>query len=340
MKNRLLFIMIVLGISLSSFAQAKTKIGVYVVGDALSWEYRTLLGDNLVEKFAESNQYTAVNRSEAVNTLLNEVYKVQSNGHVDFSQIKGTTNQLAESQICGVSIIKIDDKIIFRASLVDVSTAEIIKTASTDCDKNSISYNVIISVSDLLFKRITQGVSSKSYVSPEDVITTSSIELAQKRVEENQKYNVSFAEFKYHTKNGGYYRYLEGNPAALQYESEKEALNITGGLLLPILGGAGALTFGLIYAQKIEESNTIEEKRMNVIIMSSCIAASFLPGIIILSCAPSRERKAWKAYRAPYDNAVTEMNGYSANNRLRCTLQMRPMVSYDCAGIQMRLALY
>lgn len=326
------------GLSVSVLSQTKTKIGVYVVGDALPWEYRTLLGDNLVEKFAESNQYTAVNRSEAVNTLLDEVYKVQSNGHVDFSQIKNPTKQLAESQICGVSIIKIENVLVFRASLVDVSTAEVLKTTKTQWSQDEINYSSMLKISDDLYVRLfpdMQRVISGWNNGSGNV--GSRVDMARARVEENRKFDISYAEFQYKVANS--WAIISDCPAAKHYMKINSDLNVTGGMLLGILGAGGIMGAGLGYG--LNFSSNEAEKKVQVRNMLCCMAAGVVPGIILLSAAPGCKRKAWKEYRRPYDNAVDELNkAEGTGKRSRVSLQIAPAVNYDYAGVQMRLTFH
>ena len=58
------------------------------------------------------------------------------------------------------------------------------------------------------------------------------------------------------------------------------------------------------------------------------IAASMLPSIICYAASASYKKKAWKAYRQPYDNAVKD---------LHVSLQISPSVGYNWAGVVMRI---
>lgn len=118
-----------IGLCLLMNVSAQTKIAVYV-SSVMSEESNTLLADNLVEAFAENDKYIAVNRSRAVNELLNKAHEIQQNGHIDFSQVASATKQLGESQLCAVSVIKLTDTYVFRASIVEVETNIVIKSTS------------------------------------------------------------------------------------------------------------------------------------------------------------------------------------------------------------------
>ena len=60
----------------SSLTQGQIKVAVYVSG-ILSDSYNTVLGDNLMEAFAASNKYIAVNRSDALNEILKRAQTYQ-----------------------------------------------------------------------------------------------------------------------------------------------------------------------------------------------------------------------------------------------------------------------
>ena len=141
-----------LGLGLFMNVSAQTKIAVYV-SSVLSEERNTLLADNLVEAFAENDKYIAVNRSSAVNAILSEAHEILQNGHIDFTQVANATKQFGESQVCAVSVIKLTDTYVFRASIVDVETNAVIKSTSHHITKSyngDLTYNDIYEASQKL----------------------------------------------------------------------------------------------------------------------------------------------------------------------------------------------
>ena len=143
-----------LGLGLFMNVSAQTKIAVYV-SSVLSEERNTLLADNLVEAFAENDKYIAVNRSSAVNAILSEAHEILQNGHIDFTQVANATKQFGESQVCAVSVIKLTDTYVFRASIVDVETNAVIKSTSHHITKlygADLTYDDIYNASQKLIE--------------------------------------------------------------------------------------------------------------------------------------------------------------------------------------------
>ena len=175
---------------------AQTRIGVYTYG-VLDENYNTLLGDNLVEAFTESNQYIAVNRSASLFHMLQKARSIQEKGHIDQSQILSTSKEYGETQICAVDVKEIDNMYIFRATLLDATTNEVLKTASAELAVSQIGYVKILEISQRLSARLITGSNTQQTSSNLNSLqATSDVELARKRVEENRQYDISYAEFK------------------------------------------------------------------------------------------------------------------------------------------------
>ena len=146
-------------ICIAVFLQAQTKIAVYV-SSVLPDEHNTLLADNLVEAFAESDKYIAVNRSRALYDLLKKAYQIQQDGHIDFAQVVNATKQFGETQLCAVSVIKINNTYVFRASILDVESNTVIKSTSHHCDSYSssgLTFNEIYTASQKLVEGLLPG---------------------------------------------------------------------------------------------------------------------------------------------------------------------------------------
>lgn len=121
--------------------QTRKKIAVYV-SSILSDERNTALADNLMEAFAESEEYIAVNRSREVYDLMKKAQSIQQNGHIDINQVANFTKQFGEDQLCAVSVIKIDKTFVFRATIVELATGVIIKSASHEYNHYSNDTNI------------------------------------------------------------------------------------------------------------------------------------------------------------------------------------------------------
>lgn len=156
--KKLLIVIILINTALGLFAQ--TKISVFVTSKVLKQDYQAFLTDQLVEAFTNSNQYIAVNRSNEIISVLNTVAEFQENGKIDPKQVVNATKQYGETQVCGVNVYQVDDKYVFQASLVDVATAQIVKTVSAYSPKDDWEFDSALEVSRQLTAKL-MGMSEK-----------------------------------------------------------------------------------------------------------------------------------------------------------------------------------
>ena len=156
------FLLILSLLFISFSVNSQIRIAVYVDGaEEIGSEYKELLGDNIVERLAkEKTKFIPINRSESVDAILKKVRERQENGNVDISQIVSSTKQLGETQLIYVNIryMKNDEMFNFRAQWMDVETNTMIKSASVPLQKDKLSYEAILKVSQQLLDRI--GISS------------------------------------------------------------------------------------------------------------------------------------------------------------------------------------
>lgn len=129
MKRLLLTTIFICGFLCLS-AQNKTRISVFVTGDIPN-KCDNLIADELVQFFLESNKYIPINRSRELNDILKRVHAIQEDGHIDTRQIANATKAFAETQVCGVNVYTIGKLSIFSATIIDLETEQIIKSAST-----------------------------------------------------------------------------------------------------------------------------------------------------------------------------------------------------------------
>lgn len=312
---------------MSTCLSAQTRIAVYVSG-ILSENYNTLLGDNLVETFAESNQYIAVNRSAALNSILKKAQSIQENGHIDYTQVVSATKQYGESQLCAVNVIEIDYMYVFRASLLDVLTNTVIKTASAEAPKSEIGYTKILEIAQKLSNRLLPNVQQSNNSNLSSLKTASEIELAKKRVEETRQYDISYAAFKMRGKGFN----SHPNFDAIKFYNEKYYNTKMVGDIMWVLPPVAALGVGM----GVGLTNTLDTKQ-KLAISFGVIGATILPSIICYSAAAGYRKRAWKEFRKPYDNSVKELK--EARKYQRASLELAPTVGYDWAGLSLRLKL-
>ena len=324
---------------MATFMSAQIKIAVYVSG-ILSDEYNVLLGDNLVEAFSENERYIAVNRSDALNSLLDKARSFQENGRIDLSQVANATKGYGETQLCAVDVLKIEHMYVFRASLLDIEKNTVIKTASAEAPKDDFGYTKCIEIAKRLQTRLLPE--SKQVTNDRnDIREFSDIDLARRRVEENKIYDISYAEYKENTKvrylsdDIRVERYLSHCPAARYYENMYYGMNLAGGLVLGC--GGGGIIFALGMGIGINLNSYPEDERNQKLTIMLCgMGASLIPGIVILSVAPVCKKKAWKAYRKPYDDAVKDLIEARKYQR-SSSLQFYPTGGFDWAGIGMKV---
>ena len=180
MKKKLLFLCLGIGTSLLLSAQTfsesqigqttRKKIAVYV-SSVLSEARNTALGDNLTEAFAESDKYIAVNRSREVYDLMKEAQAFQQSGYIDITQVANFTKGLGENQLCAVSVIRVGDDLVFRASIVEF-TGETLKSTSYKYKSsyNDVPYDVIYTAS----QKLIEGLLGKPQQTTEPVQTSQS----------------------------------------------------------------------------------------------------------------------------------------------------------------------
>lgn len=325
MKKLFVFLILSFWMSMSFNMSAQIRIGVYIYG-VLPENFSTLLGDNLTETFAESNQYIAVNRSAAVYSMLKKARAIQEEGHVDRTQVLIASKEYGETQLCVVDVVEIDYMYIFRASLLDATTNEILKTASAESPKSEIGYTKILEIAKKLSNRLLPD--SRQFNSDfSSIKAVSDIELARSRVEENRKYDISYATFQNNTK---FYR--KECPATNYYLEKEESLRNAAVLLftipVPLVGVGAGLGIGL-GADNLEVGQKIGA-------IAGVVVASMIPGIICASVAPAYKRKAWKEYRKPYDTAMKDLEK-ARKYQPRASIKIAPSVGYDWAGVGMKV---
>jgi formylglycine-generating enzyme required for sulfatase activity len=134
MKRTLL---ILLALSFLVFAEEKQKVAVYMAGQEPRGALgaHRFLGGELVKEISRSDKYTAVNRTDAIRAQLEKEHVYQRSGAVGDDQIKALGQQFGVQLLCVVEISDVKGGTFYMdAQLVDVVTAEVIKSASATSD--------------------------------------------------------------------------------------------------------------------------------------------------------------------------------------------------------------
>lgn len=277
-----------------TFAQQK-KVAVYVTGQQT--DINKVLGDKLVEAFAKSGKYMAIERTSSFLAELSKEQNYQRTGAVDDNEVSRIGKQFGVQLVCVADISEAYGQKYVSARLIDVETAEIINATNMSSQLNSIEE----------LKRVSNTIAT---------------ELTTKTIQENalSEYNISYSEFCYKIKD--YYDY----PTTGYLLEKSDNIKLAGNILW-VLPPIVALGVGLGVGLGLEGQPTLQWT-----IISSALVASMIPSIICYSVSASYKKKAWKTYREPYDRAVKELK-----KGQRVTMQFTPSVGYDWAGVGVRM---
>ena len=309
---------------------AQTRVGVYVVSDVLTDEYKSVLVSEIETAFNRSNQYIVINRSKEDHDALQFARKIHEKGHIDDKQTLNSTNEYGESQLCVIKVYEVDNMYYFAATLSDASTNARIKSTLEDMPKSEMRFPKILEIAEKLSSQLLPDV-QRSNLDFKSLQATSEVEMARKNVEKNSKYNISHAAFK--QRFVGYHSSSPDNDASKYYLGKSKDVKLAGNMLWLI---PGITAFGTGLGAGI--SDKIDTKTKLTIIFGS-IGASLIPTIICYCVAPGYERKAWKEYRKPYDDAVKDLEK-ARKYQKRASLQISPAVGYDWAGVGLRVTIH
>jgi len=114
--------------------QGKPTIAIYMAGEEPQGVrgVHNILGGELARTISESDRYLAVDRTEAVRKQLASEHIFQRSGAVDEEQVKSLGRQLGAQFMCISNINPVAKRSYYLdIRLVDVETAQIIRTATT-----------------------------------------------------------------------------------------------------------------------------------------------------------------------------------------------------------------
>lgn len=295
MKSKAFLIMLLSFLLLTSFAQQQ-KVAVYVTGQQT--DVNKVLGDKLVEAFARSGKYMAIERTASFLAELSKEQNYQRTGAVDDNEVSRLGKQFGVQLVCVADVSEVFGQKYVSARLINVETAEVVNTTNTSSNLGTME--------ELL--RVSNKIAN---------------ELTLKTAQENtaSEYNISYSEFCYRIKD--YYAYPTTGYLLKKSDKIKET-----GHYLWFLPAFTALGVGMGVGLGLEGQPTLQWT-----IISSSLVASMLPSILCYSSAASYKKKAWKAYRKPYDDAMKELR----RNEKRVSLQLSPSVGKDWAGVGMNI---
>lgn len=151
--------------SISSSAQtAKQKVAIYVTGDVESG-YKKVIGSKLVTGITRSDNYVAVERTADFLSELTREQDYQMSGAVSDNQIARIGQQFGVRYVLIADISELFESMFISARMIDVQTAQILKSAETD--------RVISGMEDLTkcAENIVSKITLQSTISENDIKT-------------------------------------------------------------------------------------------------------------------------------------------------------------------------
>lgn len=120
---------------------AQQKVAIYITGDKT---IGTVLENRLVADIAKTNQYIVVERTSNFIAELQNEHQYERTGFVDDDQISELGRQFGVQYVCVASVDTVwDNEKYLRAHLIDVESAEIIASTSSDGTINASSEELI-----------------------------------------------------------------------------------------------------------------------------------------------------------------------------------------------------
>ena len=158
MKLRSILIILLSCLTITGFAQQK-KVAVYVTGQQTG--VNKVLGDKLVEAFAKSGKYIAIERTASFLAELGKEQNYQRTGAVDDNELSRLGKQFGVQLVCVADISEVFGQKYVSARLIDVESAEVVNSSNTS--SNLASMDELLKVSQALAKELTaQTVQEKA----------------------------------------------------------------------------------------------------------------------------------------------------------------------------------
>lgn len=122
-------IILLSALSLTAVAQNK-RVAVYVTGDDEG--INKVLGSKLVSAIARSNEYSAIERTAAFLNELSKEQDYQRTGAVDDNDLSRLGKQFGAQYVCVATVSDAFNEKYLSARLIDVETAQVERTASSN----------------------------------------------------------------------------------------------------------------------------------------------------------------------------------------------------------------
>jgi hypothetical protein len=136
-----LFLMALLSLCTLAAAQNRQTIAIYMAGEepAGAAGVHQVLGGELARTISQSENYSAVDRTEAILRQLTSEHRFQRSGMVSDEQIKSLGRQLGVNYLCIANISNIRRSYYLDVRLIDVVTAEILRTVTTSSNLRNVN---------------------------------------------------------------------------------------------------------------------------------------------------------------------------------------------------------
>ena len=105
-----------------AIAQNQKKVAVYVMGEDAG--INNVLGSKLVTAIAQSEEYTAIERTAAFLAQLSKEQKCQRTGAVDDSELSRLGKQFGVQYVCVATVSDAFNEKYLSARLIDVESAQ------------------------------------------------------------------------------------------------------------------------------------------------------------------------------------------------------------------------
>lgn len=128
MKKVSLFILLVVGVSIFAQAQVREKVAVYVSGE-VSNNYKKIISSKAVSRVSRSENYAAVERTDAFLDVLTKEQNYQLSGEVRDDQIAELGRRFGVRYVAVFDVTESDDTGFISARMIDVEGGLIIKSA-------------------------------------------------------------------------------------------------------------------------------------------------------------------------------------------------------------------
>lgn len=158
MKLKSFLIILLSCLTMTGFAQQK-KVAVYVTGQQTG--VNKVLGDKLVEAFAKSGKYIAIERTASFLAELGKEQNYQRTGAVDDNELSRLGKQFGVQLVCVADISEVFGQKYVSARLIDVESAEVVNSSNTNSNLDSM--NELLTVSQKIATELTaQTVQEKA----------------------------------------------------------------------------------------------------------------------------------------------------------------------------------